>query len=157
MCFKNKKVFAMLLLVLCLLWCWGCSKEKMKNPAVKDIDSKVKQAVDLSSLKVADYPKLKKLYGISRAEIEDFVFYRAPSNIKADEIAIIKVKEPKYIAAVKEKILKRAEKQATSFRDYVPEEYFLIEKKIIRVKGNYILFAVSKDAEKIADVFDECL
>lgn len=153
--FKTRKALVIMLLVLFLLG--GCGQDKLQNPTVQSIADKVKQSVDLSSLKAADYPKLKKLYGISRAELEDFVLYRAPSNIKADEIAIIKVKDPKYIDEVKEKVLKRADRQATSFRDYLPKEYFLIEKKIIKVKGNYILFAVSKDAEKIADVFEDCL
>lgn len=154
---KNKMALVSFVLVVCLLGMYGCVKEKPKNPTVQEISERVQQGVDLSALQVADYPKLKKLYGISRAEIEDFVLYRAPSNIKADEIAIIKVKDPKYLEGVKEKILKRADRQATSFRGYVPEEYYLIQKKIIRVRGDYILFAVSKDADKIAGIFKECI
>ncbi|GAB6181931.1 hypothetical protein JCM14036_32500 [Desulfotomaculum defluvii] len=155
--YKNKKILVGLLLLICILGAFGCGKEKLSNPTVQDINDKVNQGVDLSNLVVADYPKLKKLYGISRAEIEDFVLYRAPSNIKADELAIIKVKDPKYIDGVKEKVLQRAARQATSFRDYVPEEYYLIEKKIVKVKGNYILFAVSKDAKKIAELFEDSI
>lgn len=155
--YKNKKALVRMLLLLFILGILGCAKEKQNNPTIPEICDSVQQAVDLSSLKVADYPKFKKLYGISRAEIEDFVLYRAPSNIKADEIVIIKVKDAKYIDAVKEKILKRAAKQATSFRDYMPEEYFLVEKRIIKIKGNYILFVVSKDAKKIARIFEEAI
>ncbi|WP_238455604.1 DUF4358 domain-containing protein [Desulfolucanica intricata] len=136
--------------------CSALSKAGTKNPPVKEIEEKIKQAVDISNLKAGNYVKLKQLYGISRGEIEEFVLYRAPSNIKADEILLIKVKDASSVNGVKEKILKRAEKQAASFRDYLPEEYFLIEKKEILVKNNYILFAISKDAQKIANVFEEC-
>lgn len=154
--YKRKIIITTLLIILTLSVA-GCNltKTKLKNPSISEINEKISQAVDLSTLKVGNYAKFRKLYAIQKGDMEDFVLYRAPSNIKADEIVIIKVKASNQVNNVKEKVLKRVDKQAASFIDYLPDEYFLIEKKVLKVKNNYILLAISKDAEKIAKEFEE--
>jgi len=156
----NKKTMVSLLIFLLaigiLSGCSSLSKVETKNPSVSEINEKIKQAVDISTLKAGNFVKLKDLYGISKGEIEEFVLYRAPSNIKADEIVIIKAKASNHVNSIKDKILIRADKKAVSFKDYIPDEYYLVEKKVVKVNKNYILFVISKDAEKISYAFDEC-
>ncbi|PGL73878.1 DUF4358 domain-containing protein, partial [Bacillus thuringiensis] len=41
------------------------------------------------------------------------------------------------------------------FKDYLPDEYFLIEKHVLKTKDNYILLAISKDADKVEKTFDK--
>ncbi|MGW6184753.1 DUF4358 domain-containing protein, partial [Bacillus mycoides] len=81
--------------------------------------------------------------------------YTAPTNIKADEIAVIKLDNTKSVDNIKKKIISRIEKKSKSFKGYLPEEYFLIEKHVLKTKDNYILLAISKDADKIEKTFDE--
>lgn len=136
----------------------GCSifnKQEIKNPSINEISEKIKQTTDMSNMKEGDSTKLKKLYDISPDDVEEFKLYTASSYLKADEIAIIKVKDSNNVPNIEDKISKRIEKQATSFKDYLPDEYFLVEKNVLKTNGNYILFIISKDSEKIEDVFDE--
>ena len=156
--FIKKGIVSLLLFLLPLSILYGCTDAKVptKNPSFDEIMGKISNTVDLSTLKEENFAKLKRLYGISRGEIEEFALYRAPSNIKADEIVLIKVKQAEDTDKVKEKILKRVEKQAANFKDYLPEEYYLIEKKVIKVQNNYLLLVVSPDAEKISEAFEQC-
>lgn len=155
----NKKIIASVFLIIvamcALAGCGSSEKSTAKSPSAKDIRGKIKQAVDISQMKEGDAAKLKKLYDISSDEIEDFVFYMAPSNIKADEILVIKAKDANSISSIKDKISKRIEKQSTSFKDYLPDEYFIIQKNIVKTKDKYVIFVISKDAEKISNAFDE--
>lgn len=132
----------------------GCDKKMAKNPSVKEIDEKIKQTVDVSNMRQGDEAKLKKLYDINSDEVEEFVLYVAPSNIKADEITVIKVKDENNVSAIKDKIAARVQKQGESFKDYLPEEYYLIENHVLECKGNYVILAVSKDADKIHEAFN---
>lgn len=132
----------------------GCAGKTAKNPSVKEIDEKIKQTVDVSSMRQGDESKLKKLYDINADEVEEFVLYMAPSNIKADEITVIKVKDANNVSAIKDKIAARIQKQGESFKDYLPEEYYLIENHVLDCQGNYVILAVSKDAEKIHEAFN---
>lgn len=153
----NLKIVVMMtvLLVFALSTAAGCSSPKpaVKNPSVQEISEEIKQAVDISGMREGDRGQLEKLYGIDADELEGFALYTAPSNIKADEIAVLKASDPGNVESIKNKISKRLENKADSFRDYLPEEYFLIEKHVLKTHGNYILFVVSKDAEKIESVF----
>ncbi|MED3481568.1 DUF4358 domain-containing protein [Bacillus toyonensis] len=136
--------------------CFG-KKENVNNLSATEIGAKIKQVANLEEMKKGDSKKLQKLYNINTDEIESFVLYTAPTNIKADEIATIKVKDMKNVKNIKEKILSRIEKKSKSFKDYLPDEYFLIEKHVLKTKDNYILLAISKDADKIEKTFDKIL
>ena len=70
---------------------------------------------------------------------------------------MIKVKQENQAESVKEKIMKRIEAQEVKLKDYRPEQYYLVEKHVLKVKGLNILFTVSKEAEKIETAFDEAL
>lgn len=153
-----KKSIIPLLLVFLISIIAGCGSlqtSASKNPSIGDIEAKIKQATDISNMRKGDSSKFKKLYSINSNEIEAFLLYTAPSNLKADEIAVIKVKDSKDIDSIKSKISKRVDKQTASFKGYLPDEYYLIQKNVVKVNGNYICFIISKDAEKISAAFDE--
>ncbi|HZG73025.1 MAG TPA: DUF4358 domain-containing protein, partial [Chondromyces sp.] len=155
---RQKNAFKVVLCIVLMGILSGCSlivSTESLNIPIEEIEKNISRSTDLSQLKTGNFLKLKQFYGISREEVEEFLLYRAPSNIKADEIAVIKVKGPEQIEIVKEKLLKRVDERAVSFKDYLPEEYFLIEKKEIHVQGTYILLAISKDAAEISKAFEE--
>ncbi|KAA0746707.1 DUF4358 domain-containing protein [Bacillus sp. BF2-3] len=136
--------------------CFG-KKENVHNLSATEIGEKIKQVTNLEEMKEGDSKKLQKLYNINPDEVESFVLYTASTNIKADEITTIKVKDMKNVENIKEKISSRIEKKSKSFKDYLPNEYFLIEKHVLKTKDNYILLAISKDADKVEKTFDEIL
>jgi hypothetical protein len=155
----NKKIIISTLLIILTMGilggCGSSTKPEAKNPPVKEISEKIRQTADISQMKEGNEAKLKKLFDISTDELDGYVFYMAPSNVKADELLIMKLKDSNNINAIKDKIVKRSDKQAATFKDYAPDEYYLLQKKVIKTKDNYIIYVVSKDAEKISNAFDE--
>ncbi|CAH0122714.1 hypothetical protein PAE9249_05303 [Paenibacillus sp. CECT 9249] len=119
------------------------------------VGERIGQAVSLNDMKQGDAKKLQKLYHIDAEDVEDFVLYTATSNVKADELAVIKVKDKNQVESVKAKLLQRIDAQTVKFKDYRPEEYFLIEKHVLKTKGPFILFAVSQEADRMERAFDE--
>lgn len=137
----------------------GCSskKEGAKDVPVHTIEEHIKQAASMENMEKGDMNRLKKLYHLEADEVQDFVLYTAESNVEADELAVIQVKEEHQADSVKEKIMKRIEAQKVKLKDYRPEQFYLVEKHVLKVKGRYILFTVSKDAEQIESAFSEAL
>ena len=135
----------------------SCSSGKStdKNVSIKDIDEKIKESVDISNMNLGDSEKLQKLYDINSEDLEDFMLYTPSTNIEANEIAIMKVKDSSKIDDIKGKISARIDSQSVNFKDYLPDEYYLIDKHVLKVRDNYILFAISEDAGKIEKIFDE--
>ncbi len=134
----------------------GCSSKtnSAPNPSVLEIGAKITEVADLSDMREIDDIKLQKLYGINPDIVDRYWGLIPFSNINAQEILVIKVKDPADVSEVKEKISERVKQQAESFKDYLPEEYFYIQRHVLKSKGNYIFLAISKDADIIEDVFD---
>lgn len=156
---KYKKIFIIAVLVFSIsIISTGCSsKKEVKEISVNKIVEEIKNESDISSLKERNNEKLEKLYDINSDEIEEFALYTASSNLKADELLILKVKDEKDLPNIEDKINKRIENQSDSFKDYLPDEYYLMEKHVLKTNNNYILFAVSKDVDKIENAFDSTL
>ncbi|MCC3372897.1 DUF4358 domain-containing protein [Cohnella sp. REN36] len=156
---KMKSLFVLsTVLILCGILI-GCSQknEGAKDIPVPAIEERIKQVASLEEMEKGDMNKLKKLYRMDADEVQDFVLYTAESNVEANELAVIKVKQENQAEVVKEKIMKRIEAQEVKLKDYRPEQFDLVEKHVLKVKGLYILFTVSKDAEQIERAFDEAL
>lgn len=154
---KSLKILSTFLLIFVfanfLTGCFSSDKEA-KNPSVEDIGVKIKESVDLSDMVELDESKFERIYGVKLDKIDAFFAYVPSSNISASEIAVIKVKDSSDVEEVKAKISARVQKQATSFKDYLPEEYYLIENHILKSKGDYVLFVISKEADDIEKIFD---
>ncbi len=155
---KYKGVFySMVLCSLIIFVLTSCSSNKStyKDVSVKYMDEKIKESVDISNMNVGDEEKLEKIYKIDIKDLEEFVLYTPSTNIQANEIAIMKVKDSSKMEDIQDKISERIDSQGTNFKDYLPDEYFLIEKHVLKTKDNYILFVISEDAETIEKIFDE--
>ncbi|MFG0214618.1 DUF4358 domain-containing protein [Brevibacillus porteri] len=137
----------------------GCSSSggTSEELSAAEMGERIQQTVSFQDMKQGDLEKLQKLYQIEAGKVEDFILYTASSNVKADELAVIKVKDASDTENVKEKFQQRIEAQTIKLKDYRPEEYFLIEKHVLKTKGRFILFAVSKEVDQIESVFDEAL
>ncbi|MBY0087385.1 DUF4358 domain-containing protein [Brevibacillus sp. M2.1A] len=137
----------------------GCSSDggTSEELSAAKVGERMQQTVSFQDMKQGDLEKLQKLYHIDAEKVEDFILFTASSNVKAEELAIIKVKDASDTENVTEKIQQRIEAQTIKLKDYRPEEYFLIEKHVLKTKGPFVLFAVSKEVDQIESVFDEAM
>ncbi|TQK53379.1 uncharacterized protein DUF4358 [Brevibacillus sp. AG162] len=137
----------------------GCSSDvgTSEELSAAEVGEKIQQTVSFQDMKQGDLEKLQKLYQIEAGKVEDFILYTASSNVKAEELAVIKVKDASDTENVIQNIQQRIEAQTIKLKDYRPEEYFLIEKHVLKTKGQFVLFAVSKEVDQIESVFDEAM
>lgn len=95
------------------------------------------------------------MYKIDADSVDDFIVYTSTSNVKADELAVIKLKGESQVESVKDNIEQRIEAQKMKFKDYRPDEYFLVEIYVLKTKGVFVFFAVSKEADQMEQKFDD--
>lgn len=137
----------------------GCSGSEVTYESVTaaEIGASIERTVDLSDMTRGDANRLRKFYDIEATELANFVLYTASSNVRADELLIVKVNDPGEIANITERVHRRIAVQTSKFQNYRPEEYYLIEKHVLSSKGPFVFFAVSQDAERMERTFDETL
>jgi len=126
-----------------------CGIIQIKNPKVSSIVGNIKNSTDLSLLNECDKSKLRKLYNINAGDLEEFRLYAPKTNMDANQILILKVKDQNQIEAIKENLENQISRQAASFKDYRPDQYDLIENYSLKAKGKYLFLVVSKDVDKI--------
>ena len=140
-----------------LAGCTAGNGEATEELTAVEVGEYIGQAVSLDDMKQGDLERLQRLYHIEEGIVEDFVLFTAASNVQADELTIIKFKDRNDADSVLASIERRIEAQSAKFQDYRPEEYYLIEKHVLKTKGRLILFAVSEEADRMAEAFDEAL
>ncbi|PEF36879.1 DUF4358 domain-containing protein [Bacillus wiedmannii] len=155
---KNNRKMGLIIVISMLIVgaLMGCSSQ-IKNIPAQDIGEKIKKDIHLQELENGDKHKLQKLYGIHSNDVESFVLYTAPTNMKADEVLILKVKSEKEIETMKKHIQDRIEAQSQKFKSYLPDETFLVDNHVLQVQGDYILLAISAKAEQIEKAFHSAI
>lgn len=140
----------------------GCSKSGNGDAGKKSVDfntlsAKVVEKVDTSNMQEGDADKLKKFYGIESDKVESFKLYFPKSNIKADELLILKAKDEATAKELMTNVQKRIDNQKKGFQNYIPEEFSLVENRALKQQGSYILLSISKSSAKAESAFIEQL
>ena len=146
---------ACLALVLVILLCAG-SGTSDADP--EEVFSAVTAQLDMSAMQEADNQMVKRLYGLAPADFEGLFLCYPTTNMGAEEVLVVKLKDPAQADGVRAAIEKRLDTQKTSFDGYGVEQYDLLTNHcVVEVQGNFILFVVNKDAEKALEAFRKAL
>lgn len=122
-----------------------------------EVTQTLEERLEAGSMIKQDGRGLKRYFGLNSADYEGMLYYTAQSNISAEEVLVICVKEEGQIPEVRDAVSKRLESRKGDFEGYAPEQAALIEKAQITVRGTYVFLAVSAEAEEYASVFAKSL
>ena len=123
------------------------SVQKAVAAAVKDDDTMLD----------GDKNMVKRLYGLDPGEYEGVMLKYPSTNMNADELLLVKLKNLSQQDQVTEAIDKRLATQLNNFDGYGTDQYSILEKAVTDVRGNYILFVVAKKTDPIVKVFEDSI
>ena len=110
-------------------------------------------ALDIPSLSDVDADTFSALYGIDTGDLTKFVCKMPMMNVQATEFFIAEVKEGK-MDAVKAGVEARQADLEEQWSQYLPEQLELVQNYKLVTNGNYILFAISSQADKAVELFN---
>lgn len=156
------KKFAAILMTLCLLFaltaCGGDTKTETAAPKNADLTAVYAgfglSGDDMLTLAQTD---LMDMYGIEPADVKQFAGAVNLTGISAEEIVLIEAVDADAAARVKTQLDARYESKANQMRDYLPDEYAIIEKCSVRVDGNYVAMIVSANAETYVAAYEAAI
>ncbi|WP_297416841.1 DUF4358 domain-containing protein [Clostridium sp.] len=128
---------------------------QVKDVSIEKIKSDIVQATDVSTMVEDDGSRLKKLYGINKRDVEDFVLYAPKSNMEANEILILKTKSKDDLKSLQAKVNDRVKKQSDSFKNYEQTQYGIISNYVLEQKEQYLILVISKDSKSIKESIDK--
>lgn len=124
---------------------------------MEQVTASVEKSLEMGSLSRSDNRMIKRLYGINANDYDGVALYVSDSNMKVEEILIVRLKDAGQSAEVEAAVQKRLDRQLESFEGYGPEQCKLLEDHILDIRGNYILYVVHKDAKAADRAFQHSL
>lgn len=125
--------------------------------SLKTVTDSVMKKVDTKAIEESTNRMFKKFYGLNANDYEGVTLYAPKTNMDAEEVLIIKLKDSSQAEAVAEAINTRLETQKSSFEGYGVEQFALLENHILDIQGNFILYIVHPDADKADQAFRDSL
>ena len=95
--------------------------------------------------------------GLNAADYAGTAYYSAESTISASEVLLIRIKSDDQIKEITDAIDKRIESRKNDFGDYLPEQAGLLDNAKQSVRGAYVFYAVSPDADAYLKAFNSSL
>lgn len=137
---------------------FAASRNRISSSDFDSVCSAVVEQADFSRMQRGGDNVIKRLYSLDSSDFDGVMLYWPVSNMDAEEILIVKLKDVSQQQAVKQAIENRLQTQIKSFDGYGIEQYDLLTAhSLIDIQGNYVLFAVSPDCERIENAFREAL
>ena len=130
---------------------------KSSNASLESVSENVVGTLDLEGMQESNNRMFQKFYGLDAEDYEGVTLYSPASNMDAQELLIVKLKDTSQAEAVTEAINSRLETQMNSFEGYGIEQYAMLEDHVLDVQGNFILYIVHPDAEKADQAFRSSL
>ena len=138
--------------VISLIWMFGGNTVSNADPA--EVAEAGVETIDMENMLEADNQLIKRFYGLDPASFEGCILYYPTTNMMAEEVLIVKLKDMSQQAQVRAAIEKRIETQKTTFEGYGVEQFELLENNaVIEVRGNFILFVVNANSAEAQKAF----
>lgn len=134
-------------------------ENSVTNPeSIAELVQQIEKEVDFASMLDVTGDMIKDVYYLdSEQYVEEGVFHQAMMNVKASDLVIIKLKDKADFDQVKEALTKRAEDVIKQFSTYLPDQYENAKNYQIVQEGEYVLYSISHDQEKILSLFQNYL
>lgn len=161
-----KKILSLAIVALVIFTFVGCGEKVPAIPdvAVRDIVSSIEAEVevvkglselDLKSEELSDFEKTTlENFGINPEDVEEGIIKYPMINLSVDEVIVLKAVDETKVEALKKIISNHAVKQYENYENYLPAQAELIKNHTLISKGDYILYVVSSEAEKIEATFE---
>lgn len=149
---KYVLLFALFIFIAILL-----QDDKISTMSMDDVEAKVIKAVGWDGAVKADNRTVKRIYGINVNDYEDVRLYVSDSNMKVEELLLVRLRSTDQANEIEQAIQSRVDSQLESFEGYGPEQCELLNSHVLDVSGNYVLFVVNVNAQTADKAFQNAL
>lgn len=128
-------------------------QEAESAAAFPDVFAAVSAAADKTDMQEADNQMIRRLYGLDPADYEGIACLYPTTNMGAEELLVIKLASPDQRETAAAAVTARRDAQRAAFDGYGIEQCAMLDRSVIEVRGNYILFVCAEDTQPVVDAF----
>lgn len=124
----------------------------------QSVAAAVTETLDMTNMQPADNQMIKRLYGLDPSAYESCILYYPNTNMMAEEVLIVKLKDVHQQDAVRTAAQERLDTQKNTFEGYGVEQFDLLTNySVLEVRGNFVLFVVSSHCADAQRAFLDAL
>ena len=148
---------AMVLSCMTLAACGG-DEAKYRDVSAAELTQSITDQVEFAMLSPIDAETMVLMYpNLDADKLADSSVQFTMVNIKANELAVFKVKDAQDTAMVEQACRERAQTIAKNFEMYLEDQKTIAENPLIQTYGNYVLFAVHENKAQIQSIFEQLI
>ena len=143
--------------VLLLLGITACGGVKTAEVDVAQVMEEMREAHPIQgSLQLTDTDMLN-FYGIDTDTLESYSAEMAADGITANEVVLVKAKDEESAKTVETKLQNRLDARRNEFKNYLPDQYAVVEKSEVKRDGVYVRLIMSPYQDELAELYDSRL
>lgn len=128
--------------------------EEATPASIADIEKEIESSVSLVAPMAMSDDFIFNYYGIDTSSLAEYSFVMSEEATSAETIIIIKVADGST-DQVKGQLQAILDEKAMEMEDYLPEEYEIVKKASVTVKGDYVYLVISNSASEIQSIIDK--
>lgn len=134
------------------------SESGAESSVLKTALEKVKAEVELPS-DMADFDarKLKRVFGITEEQAEDFSGAICTDGLRQDEFIYIKAKDESTAKEVADKLQNDWQSKYNVIKNYDPDQVEIIESAKVETNGLYVYLVISEKADQIKQIYNDAI
>lgn len=130
------------------------SEDEKAPLSVEEVYQKIEQEVSLQSPACMDKDFISNYYGMDTDALEEYVFSISEDAAQAETVIIMKVKDEGDTESIADSLQEVVEEKKEEMRDYIPEQFAIVEKSEVVTKDNYVWLVISENEDKITSVIE---
>lgn len=132
-------------------------QDQVSSAGIEEVAAATAEAAGFSDTAQAEARMVKRFYGLNPNDYEGAVLYAPKDNMDVQELFIVKLRDSSQKKEVEEAIKKRLDTQQKSFEGYGAEQTALLEKHVLEMRSNFILYCVGENAQAAQAAFIKSL
>lgn len=129
-----------------------------KTVSVETLVGNVQAVAEMNKVSAMDNTIASEMYNnLDLSLLDEYSFNMPLINVKCDEITIVKVKDAKDVEMVKKAMEYRYENIVNTWKQYLPDQYEIVQKGQIVTNGKYLMLLIAPEVEKGVQAFNEAL
>ena len=147
-----KWIVAALVLVFAILM---SISPKYKDLPTKKIALALSDETKLDSMVQFSNSRFKKDFSMNANEFVSVEYYGYEDIMDSETFLLVKGTDEAQLEALKASISERRSYLMEVFKSYAPENYDLLDRAVLEIRGDYLIFLVMDDSDRVFQSFLE--
>lgn len=147
-----KKILVSLLMIVVLLCTTACGGNEATsidmNALYQSYTEYLPEMIQLDDKAMMD------MYGVDKTLCKQAIIANCTDGLKSDEVWLIEANDAESAATIAELAQSRVDREAQETKDYLPDQYKIVEKAQIIEDGNNVVLIISADVDAMIELYN---